>query len=151
MLDNRIIFKLPLGVQTYINTHSSSSLPCAPKTRKARRSRNTSRCSAPGSNSSSTAALRTPSISTNRTELTYTQKKPSAVIHSEHMNANPLGCRLQRRRATFSRPAYHMVLLRCHLRYVESQGVGISTQFCRLNHQYLLTEQWQMGFRRAEL
>ena len=76
MLDNRINFKLPLYVQTYINTHSSSSLPCAPKTRKVRRSRNTSRCSAQGSNSSSIAALSTPSINTNRTKLAYTQKKP---------------------------------------------------------------------------
>ena len=60
---------------------SGSSLPCAPKTREVRRSRNASRCSAPGSNSSSVL-----------------KRSLWAVIHSEHMNANPLGCRLQRRR-----------------------------------------------------
>ena len=92
---------------------SGSSLPCAPKTREVRRSRNASRCSAPGSNSSSVL-----------------KRSLWAVIHSEHMNANPLRCRLQRRRratTTVSPCTYFF-----HTTYIESQGWELVFNFVAL-------------------
>ena len=98
---------------------SGSSLPCAPKTREVRRSRNASRCSAPGSNSSSVL-----------------KRSLWAVIHSEHMNGIHLGvgCRGGGERLLLLAPVHTSSIPRREPR------LGISIQFCRVPPQifYLL-------------
>ena len=121
MLDNRIIFtNLPPGVQTCINTHLLGLiLALSPKTREVRRSRNASRCSAPGSNSSSVL-----------------KRSLWAVIHSEHMNRIHLGvgCRGGGERLLLLAPVHTSSIPRREPR------LGISIQFCRVPPQifYLL-------------